>query len=99
MVSHSDHDAALFLPGFDIAVRFRNLFQWIAPIDDRFEVPRLDQVFKEDQKFGGVTGRSMITCLLLLIEVQRPLTMCDSRGWVLPPPSVEAPPAARISSR
>ena len=44
-ISHSDDDAPLFGSGFDVAVRLGNLLQWVAPIDDRAQLSRLDQLF------------------------------------------------------
>jgi hypothetical protein len=48
---HSDDDVSPFLPLFDIPVSFGDLFQRIAPIDDRFYLSRLnklDKLFEED---------------------------------------------------
>ena len=44
---HSDDDISLFAPLIDIPVRLGNPFQRIAPIDDRFELARFNQVFEE----------------------------------------------------
>ena len=43
-------------PLFDIPVRLDDLFQWIAPIDDRLYLPRLNQLFEEDQIFNLISA-------------------------------------------
>ena len=39
------------MPSLDIAVRLDNLFQWVDPVYDRFELARLDQFFEQEQVF------------------------------------------------
>ena len=39
---YCDHYIALFMAGFDVAVRFDDLIQRVHPVNDRFELPRLD---------------------------------------------------------
>ena len=51
MMFHSDDDISLFVPFFDIPVRLGHLFQRIASINDRFYLPRLNQLFEEEQIF------------------------------------------------
>ena len=52
---HSDDDISLFVPFFDIAVSLGDLFQRIAPIYDRFYLPRLNQLCEEDKIFDLLT--------------------------------------------
>ena len=52
---HSDDDISLFVSCFDIPVRLGHLFQRIASIDDRFYLPRLDQLCEEDKIFDLLT--------------------------------------------
>ena len=47
-MTHCDDDIALFVSGVDVAVSLGNVFQWIASIDDRVNLPRLNQLC-EDQ--------------------------------------------------
>ena len=53
---HRDDDMALFLPGVDIPMGFGNLFQWIASIDDRAELSRLNQLCEELSVFRVFAG-------------------------------------------
>src|SRR3990172_4046692 len=46
---NSDDDISLFVPCFDIPVSLGNLFQWIAPIDDRFNRSGLNKLFEGKQ--------------------------------------------------
>ena len=52
VVSHSDDYISLFVPCFDIPVSLDNLFQRIASIYDRFDLPRLNKLFEENQMFS-----------------------------------------------
>jgi len=45
---HSYDDISLLVPFVDIPVGLDNLFQRIAPVDDRFYLPCLDKLFEED---------------------------------------------------
>lgn len=47
IVVHGDDDISLLVPLIDVPVRLDNLFQRIAPVDDRFELARFNQVFEE----------------------------------------------------
>jgi hypothetical protein len=47
--SHGDDDIALFVTLFNIAVGFDDLLQWTTPVDHRFQLSRLDQLFEEEQ--------------------------------------------------
>jgi hypothetical protein len=47
-MGHRDDDIALFVSCVDVAVSLGNVFQRIASIDDRLDLPRLNQLF-EDQ--------------------------------------------------
>ena len=42
---------SLFVPLLDIAVRLDDLLQRIDPVDDRFDLARLDQFFEQEQVF------------------------------------------------
>jgi len=44
---HSDDDVSLFVSLFDIPVCRDNLVQRIAPINDRFELSSLNELFEE----------------------------------------------------
>ena len=47
-VSYGDDHISLFLPCFDIPVSFGSLFQRIASINHRFDLPRFNQLFEEN---------------------------------------------------
>jgi hypothetical protein len=47
IVFHGYDDIALFAPLIDIPVGVGHLFQRIAPIDERFELARFNQIFEE----------------------------------------------------
>ena len=47
-MGHRDDDIALFVSCVNVPVSLDNVFQWIASIDDRLYLPRLNQLF-EDQ--------------------------------------------------
>ena len=47
-MGHSYDDISLFVSCVDVAVSLGNVFQWIASIDDRLYLPRLNKLF-EDQ--------------------------------------------------
>ena len=51
---HHNDDISLFMPLIDIPVRFRNLFQGIAPINDRFYRSCLNQLFDKDEIFNRI---------------------------------------------
>ena len=46
-MGHRDDDIALFVSGVDVAVSLGDLFQRIASINDRVDLPRLNQLFEE----------------------------------------------------
>jgi len=48
IMSHSYDYISLFVPFFDIPVSLGSLFQRIASINDRFYLPRLNQLFEEN---------------------------------------------------
>ena len=50
MFHRNDH-ISLFMPLLDIAVRLDDLLQRIDPVNDRFELARLDQFFEQEQVF------------------------------------------------
>jgi hypothetical protein len=52
VLRHSDDDVALLVSLVDIPMRLGDLFQRIAPIDDRFYLSRLNELFEEDETFG-----------------------------------------------
>ena len=43
--SHENHYISLLVPCVDIPVSLGSLFQWVAAIDDRFYLSRLNQLF------------------------------------------------------
>ncbi len=43
-ISYRDRDVAFLVPLLDIAVRLDDLFERIDPVNDRFELARLDRV-------------------------------------------------------
>ncbi len=47
LLSHCEDDVALFVPRFDIPVRLGRLFQRIAPVDDRPDLARFDELFDD----------------------------------------------------
>ena len=51
---YRDDNIPFFVSCIDIAVRLDHVFKWIAPVDDRLDLPRLDQLFDEDQVFQGL---------------------------------------------
>ena len=55
---HHDYDAAFFAPRLDIAMRFRDLFQRIAAVDDGLELPRLDQLKEQGEIAVLFAGRA-----------------------------------------
>ena len=48
---HSYDDISLLVSSFDIPMSLGNLLQWIAPIDDRPQLSRLNELFEEDEIF------------------------------------------------
>jgi len=46
-MGHSYDNIALFVSRVDVAVSLGNVFQWIASIDNRVDLPRLNQLFEE----------------------------------------------------
>ena len=46
---HRDDDIASFLTTFDVPVGLDDLLQRVAAIDDRFQLPRLDELFEINQ--------------------------------------------------
>lgn len=48
MMFHSNDDISLFVSFFDIPVRLDDLLERIHPVNDRFYLPRLNQLFEED---------------------------------------------------
>ena len=48
---HRDDNITSFMTGFDIMVRFSGLFQQIALIDDRLDLPIVDELFEKQQIF------------------------------------------------
>lgn len=63
---HCDNDISLFVSCIDIPVGLNNLFQRIAFINNRFDLPRLDEFFEEDQIFrfwrGSPTDEFLAAC-------------------------------------
>ena len=49
---HSDDDISLFVSCVDVPVSLGNVFQWIASIDDRLYLPRLNQLFEKNEVFS-----------------------------------------------
>jgi hypothetical protein len=43
----------------DILMSFGNLLQWIAPIDDRFQLPRFDELLEEEEVASFFAGRRL----------------------------------------
>ena len=58
---HSDDNIFLFMSLFDIPVSLGDLFQRIASINDRFYLPRLNQLCEEDKVVDLLTCRPQ-TC-------------------------------------
>ena len=52
LMGNGDDHASLFVPLVDIAVGIDHLLQGIRPVDDRFQLPRLDKLFDENQIFS-----------------------------------------------
>jgi hypothetical protein len=52
---HRDDYISLFVTCFDITVRLDDLFQRIASINDRFYLPRLNELCKKDKIFDFLT--------------------------------------------
>jgi len=48
-MGHRDDDIALFVSGVDVPVSLDHVFQGIASIDDRVDLPRLNQLCEESQ--------------------------------------------------
>jgi len=53
---HRNDHISLFMPLLDIAVRLDDLLQRIDPVNDRFELARLDQSFEHEQVFELVAA-------------------------------------------
>jgi len=46
---------------FNVPVRLGHMFQWITPIDDRFYLPRLNQLFKQEQVFELIAAVALLS--------------------------------------
>ena len=51
LLAYDDDDIPLFVSSVNISVCLDHLFQGIAPVNDRFDLPRLDQLFDENYIF------------------------------------------------
>ena len=51
LLPYGDDDIAFFVSRVDVSVRLDHTLQWIAPVDDRFDLSRLDQLSDENQIF------------------------------------------------
>ena len=54
IMSHSDDYISLFVPFIDIPVSLGSLLQRIASIYNRFYLPRLNKLFKENYIFSSI---------------------------------------------
>ena len=58
IVAYGEHHIALFVPGLDIPVGLGDLFERVAPVDNWFELPRFDKLFKENHIFHSLDGNT-----------------------------------------
>ena len=42
---HRNDDISFFMSFFNVPMSLGSLFQWIRPVNDRFDLPRLNQLF------------------------------------------------------
>ncbi len=51
----------LLISFFNIPERLDHRFQWIRPIDDRFYLPRLNQLFEQGQVFELIAAVALLS--------------------------------------
>jgi hypothetical protein len=73
VLRHRDDDIALFVATFNIPVSLDDLLQWIASVNDRLELPCLNEFFEANQIARPLTfGRSPLrNCQVCSVRGER----------------------------